>query len=78
MNFWNEVDIVYSGKSVAVPLMGSGITRFKDYNINEQELLELIIWSFKVSRVKFVYPSRVSVILHTSVKDKINLYDLKY
>lgn len=77
MNFWNEVDIVYSGKSVAVPLMGSGITRFKDYNINEQELLELIIWSFKVSRVKFVYPSRVSVILHTSVKDKINLYDLK-
>lgn len=78
MNFWNEIDIVYGGKSVAVPLMGSGITRFKDYNINEQELLELIIWSFKVSRVKFVYPSRVSVILHISVRDKINLYDLKF
>lgn len=56
---------------------GSGITRFKDYNINEQELLELIIWSFKISRVKFTYPSRVSIILHESARDKVNLYRLK-
>ncbi len=78
INFWNEIDIVYNGKSVAIPLMGSGITRFKDYDINEQELLELIVWSFKVSRVKFVYPSKVSIVLYESVKDKVNLYNLRY
>ncbi len=77
-NFWNEIDIVYAGRSVVIPLLGSGITRFKEYNtITEQELLELLIWSFKVSRIKFTYPSRVSIIIHESKKDKINFYKLR-
>lgn len=78
LNFWNEIDIIYAGRSVSIPLLGSGITRFKEYNtISEQELLELLIWSFKVSRIKFTYPSRVSIIIHESNKDKINFYKLK-
>ena len=78
LNFWNEIDIIYAGRSVSIPLLGSGITRFKEYNtISEQELLELLIWSFKISRIKFTYPSKVSVIVHDSKKDKINFYKLK-
>lgn len=78
LNFWNEIDIIYAGRSVSIPLLGSGITRFKEYNtISEQELLELLIWSFKISRIKFTYPSKVSVIIHESKKDKINFYKLK-
>lgn len=78
MNFWNEIDIVYAGRSVAIPLLGSGITRLKEYSaISEQELLEIIIWSFKISRIKFTYPSRVSIIIHESMFDKINFYKLK-
>lgn len=78
LNFWNQVDIIYSGRSVAIPLMGSGITRLDNYNaITEQELLEIIIWSFKVSRVKFTYPSKVSIIIHESIIDKINFYKLE-
>jgi hypothetical protein len=78
INFWNEVDIIYAGRSVSIPLFGSGITRFHDYSsISEQELLELIIWSFKISRVKFTYPSKVSVVIHESIVDKINFYKLK-
>jgi len=78
LNFWNELDIIYAGRSVSIPLLGSGITRFKEYNtISEQELLELLIWSFKISRIKFTYPSKVSIIIHESKKDKINFYKLK-
>jgi len=77
LNFWNEIDIIYAGRSVSIPLLGSGITRFKEYNVSEQELLELLIWSFKVSRIKFTYPSKVSIVIHESKKDKINLYKLK-
>lgn len=78
LNFWNEVDIVYSGRSISIPLLGSGITRFKEYSmITDQELLELLIWSFKISRIKFTYPSRVSIIIHDNKKDKINFYKLK-
>lgn len=78
MNFWNEVDVVYSGKSVSIPLMGTGITRFKEYNnITDQELLELLLWSFKISRIKFTYPSVVTIVIHESKSDKINFYKLK-
>jgi len=78
LNFWNEIDIIYAGRSVSIPLLGSGITRFKGYDtISEQELIELLIWSFKVSRTRFTYPSRVSIIVHESKQDKINFYKLK-
>ena len=78
LNFWNEVDIIYAGRSISIPLLGSGITRFKEYdNVTEQELLDLLIWSFKVSKIKFTYPSKVSIIIHESKKHKINFYKLK-
>lgn len=69
INFWNEVDIIYGGRTVVIPLLGSGITRFKEYNtVLEQELLELLIWSFKVSRIKFTYPFHVRIIIHESIE----------
>lgn len=77
MTFWEEVDRVYASKSVAMPLMGAGITRFKDVDVSEQELLELLIWSFRVSRVKFRHPAKVTIAIHESMKDKINFYELK-
>ncbi len=77
MTFWEEVDRVYASKSVAIPLMGAGITRFKDAKVSEQELLELLIWSFKVSRVKVRHPAKVTIVIHESMQDKINFYELK-
>lgn len=78
LNFWNEIDRVYAGKTVALPVLGSGITRFRGYdNISDQELLELIIWTFKVSRIKFTYPSKVKIIVYENKFDKINLLKLK-
>lgn len=77
LNFWNEVDRVYAGKTVALPVLGSGITRIKGYdNIPDQELLELIIWSFKVSRIKFTYPSKVKIVVFENKSNKINLLKL--
>lgn len=78
LNFWNELDIVYNGRSTAIPLLGSGITRFKEFHmITDQEILELLIWSFKISKIKFTYPHSVSIIIHESRKDKVDFYKLK-
>jgi len=78
LNFWNEVDRVYAGKTVALPVLGSGITRFKGCdNISDQELLEHIIWTFKVSRIKFTYPSKVKIVVYKSKSEKTNLVKLK-
>jgi len=78
LNFWNEVDRVYARKTVVLPLLGSGITRFKGYDgISDQELLELIIWTFKVSRIRFTYPAKAKIVIFDGKKDKINLLSLK-
>jgi hypothetical protein len=78
LEFWNQIDIVYAGRSISIPLLGSGITRFKEYDsITEQELLELLIWSFRLSRIKFAYPSCVTIVIHESRKDRINFFKLK-
>lgn len=78
LTFWNEVDGVYNGRTLALPVLGSGITRFRDYeNISDQELLELIIWTFKLSRIKFTYPSKVKIVVWEKKSEKINLQKLK-
>lgn len=78
LKFWDEVDILYANRSVVIPLLGTGITRLKNYDsMSEQEKLELLLWSFKVSRIKFTYPANVTIVIHESIKDKINFYKLK-
>ncbi len=78
MNMWNECDIHYGGNTVVLPLLGSGITRFRGYeNITDQELLEIIIWTFKVSRIRFQYPAKAKIVLTKDCLSKVNLYDLK-
>lgn len=78
LTFWNEVDRVYAGRTLSLPVLGSGITRFRNYeNISDQELLELIIWTFKLSRIKFTYPSKVKIIIWEKKSEKINLQKLK-
>lgn len=79
INMWNECDIYYGGNTVVLPLLGSGITRFRGYeNITDQELLEILIWSFKMSRIRFQYPARAKIILTKDCLSKINLYDIKH
>jgi len=78
LNFWNEVDRVYAGRTIAIPVLGSGITRLKGYeNILDQELLELIIWTLKVSRVKLTHPSKAKIIVFKNKSERINLLALK-
>lgn len=78
LNFWDEVDILYANRTVVIPLLGTGITRLRNYDgVLEQEKLELLLWSFKVSRIKFTYPANVTIVIHESLQDKINFYKLK-
>lgn len=78
LNMWSQIDKLYNGKTVCVPLLGSGITRMKDnLDITDQELLDIMIWSFKISKVKFTYPSKVKIVIYQEKSDKIDLYSLK-
>ena len=79
MNFWDNLDKIYANRSVCITLFGSSsITRFKDTNdITDQDLIEIILWSFKVSKIKFKYPTTITLILTDDLLNKINLYELK-
>ena len=76
--FWSEIDGLKSGRSVVIPLLGSRMVRFRGYeNITDQELLEMLVWSFKISRVKFAYPFSVTFVIHKDHKHNIDLYKIK-
>lgn len=78
LRFWDNIDKKYNNRTVTLPILGSGITRFEDkIDINDQELLSMIIWTFKLSRIKFTYPSEIKIIIYKDKRDKINLYEIK-
>ena len=78
INFWDSVNRVYSQKSVSVPIFGSGITRIKEHkNISDEELLKIMLWTFRISEMRFKHPAKLSIIIHKDKIDSINLLDIK-
>ena len=74
LNMWNEIDICYSTYDVYIPLLGSGITRFQGINLTEQELLELLLISLRLSNIKF--KANISIIINESKIEDINFFKL--
>lgn len=78
INFWDRVNRVYAQKSVSVPIFGSGITRIKEHkNISDEDLLKIMLWTFRISEMRFKYPAKLAIIIHPGRMDTINLLDIK-
>lgn len=78
IRFWDRVNKVYAQKSVSTPIFGSGITRIKGHkNISDEDLLKIMLWTFRISEMRFKYPAKLSILIHESKIDQINLLDMK-
>lgn len=78
INFWDKVNRVYAQKNVSVPIFGSGITRIKEHrNISDEDLLKIMLWTFRISEMRFKYPAKLSIVIHKDKINKINLLDIK-
>lgn len=77
MNFWNELNRVYNGENVVIPLLGSGITRIGNSKITKQEQLELLIDSLKYNNLSFSHDAQIIIVLPESLKDEIKLFNLE-
>ncbi len=78
IKFWDKVNRIYAQKSVSVPIFGSGITRIKEHkNISDEDLLKIMLWTFRISEMRFKYPAKLHIIIHESKIDRINLLDIK-
>jgi len=78
INFWDRVNRIYAQKSVSVPVFGSGITRIKEHkNISDEDLLKIMLWTFKLSEMKFKHPAKLTIVIHNDKIGQINLFDVK-
>ena len=78
INFWDRVNRIYAQKNVSVPIFGSGITRIKEHkNITDEDLLKIMLWTFKLSEYRFKYPAKLTIIVHKDKIDEINLLDIE-
>lgn len=51
MKMWTEIDRVYAGNSVVIPLLGTGISRFEDKSKDTEILLRCLLCTLNVSGV---------------------------
>lgn len=59
---WMELDKYHAAQSVAIPILGSGVTRFKGEKLSQQQLLDMIIASYKLSPYKMKSPSVLHIV----------------
>ncbi|MBZ7707887.1 macro domain-containing protein [Klebsiella oxytoca] len=78
INFWDRVNRVYAQQSVSVPIFGSGITRIKEHrDINDEDLLKIMLWTFRISEMRFTHPAKLTIVIHKEKIDQINLFELQ-
>lgn len=78
INFWDKVNNVYAQQCVSTPIFGSGITRIKGHkNISDEDLLKIMLWTFRISEMRFKHPAKLTIVIHKDKIDKINLLDIK-
>jgi hypothetical protein len=74
MKMWTEINRVYASNDVAIPLLGTGISRFDDGPKNKETLLKCMLYTLSVSGVNL--NSNLKVVLYGNTKD-IPLYEYR-
>ena len=59
---WEEIDNYYGQKDVCIPILGSGLTRINGQSLTQQELLDIIIMSYKLNTHKIKKPYKLRII----------------
>lgn len=59
---WQEIDKHYGQTDVCISILGSGTTRIGDNELTQQELLDMIIGSYKLSANKIKVPSTLHIV----------------
>lgn len=75
---WDEIDKYRGNDSISLPVMGdSGLVRGTLANYTEQQLIELLLWSFRINGIHLSRNASLNIVVHRSMINKINMLDLK-
>lgn len=76
LNMWKELDRVNAGLPIFIPLLGSGITRFRNTpHKSKFSLLHCLICTLKMSGIQLKEP--ITLCLTEDAMEEINIYELK-
>ena len=79
MRFWKNIDEIYAGRTINIPLMGAGITRFRDGKPTKQELLEAMLWTMKISGFHNTYADRqINFVIYSADAPEIDFYHIQH
>lgn len=79
MAFWDNIDEIYAGRTLNIPLMGAGIARFQNGKLSKQQLLEIMLWTLKVSGFHCTYGSRsINFIIYKDDAEDIDFYRIQH
>ncbi len=78
INMWDQIDIHRGSDSINLPVLGaSGMVRSISTDYSPQQLIELILWSFRVSGINLARNATLNIIVHSSLVDDVNFLKLK-
>ena len=79
MKFWENIDEIYAGRTLNIPLIGAGITRFRNGKPSKQELLEIMLWTLKISGFHNTYADRrINFIIYPPDAEEIDFYHIQH
>lgn len=73
-NLWKDINKYYGSKNICMPILGSGRTQFDGVQPSQQELLDVMIESYKLSRSKIKLPHKLYIICRKS--ENFTLYKI--
>ncbi|MDO5400815.1 MAG: DUF6430 domain-containing protein [Eubacteriales bacterium] len=78
MTFWDKVDILYNCRTLNIPILGAGQTRFYGQKPTKQELLEIAIWTLWKSGFRNTYADMsINFIVYEGDASEIDFYALE-
>lgn len=79
MRFWKNIDEIYAGRTINIPLMGAGITRFRNTKPTKQELLDTMLWTMKISGFHNTYSDKqINFIIYPADAAEIDFYHIQH
>lgn len=74
LNMWDELDRIYAGRRIVLPLLGSGITRFENGKPSEDDLLRCMLCTLRASKHHF--KEGVVVVLTKKTAARMRLFEV--